>query len=76
MILFVYFSEMLLIYVSVNLSCGYVGMTQHFLDAAEIGASLQQMRTKAMAERMGADFARHARPERRFANDSPDLDST
>lgn len=49
-------AESALIDVGVDLRSSDVGMAQHFLNDAKIGAMIQQVSGKAMAELMGMDF--------------------
>lgn len=41
----------------VNLRCCNIGMTQHFLDGAQVGAVFQKMRCKSVAQDVRADLA-------------------
>ena len=42
-------------YVRVELCRGEVGVAEHLLDAAEVGASLEEMRRERVAEQVGVD---------------------
>ena len=46
------FAQVLRFDVSINLRGGDVGMSEHFLNRAQVGAALQQMRCKRMAQRV------------------------
>ena len=49
-----------LIYVGVDLSRRDIGMSQEFLDLAEVGAAGQQVRGETVPQRMRAHFAIHS----------------
>ncbi len=44
--------------VGVNFGRGYVGVAEHFLQAAQVGAMVEQVGCKGVAQHMGADFPR------------------
>ena len=57
MILLVDCSNMFLVHMRVNLGCCYIGVAQHFLNTSQIGAALQQVRSKTVSQGMRADLA-------------------
>ena len=52
MMRFVYLFQSLFDHMSINLCGGYVGMAEHHLDGTKIGATIQQMCCKAVAQHM------------------------
>ena len=48
--------EAVAVHVGVNLRCGNVGMTQHLLNHAEVGAIFQEVRGKTVAQHVRADM--------------------
>ena len=76
MIFFVYFAEMFLIDVGVDLGGGNIGVAEHFLDAAQVGAALEQMSAETMAQGVGGYFAGHAGSQSGATYDTPDFNAT
>lgn len=61
----------LLIDMRINLRCRNVGVTQHFLNNAEIGAVPEEMRREAMPEKVRVNILLQSGPPRVFFHDLP-----
>ena len=48
--LLVNFFQSFLVNVRINLRCGYIDMSEHLLDASQVGSAGQQMRCEAMSQ--------------------------
>lgn len=51
-----YFFELWICQVSVNLGGGYIGMSEHFLHAAQIGAVSEEVRSKGVTQGVRCDL--------------------
>lgn len=45
--------------VCINLGCGDVHMSEHFLDASQVGSAGEQVRCEAMSQCMNGYISRH-----------------
>ena len=64
--------QSLLINMSIDLRCGNVRMTEHFLDDAKISSVPQEMRRKAVPQKMRVDVLFESGAARMFLYDLPD----
>ena len=62
----------LLIHMRINLRRRNVGMPEHFLDDAQIGAVAEQMRGKTMPQQVRINICLQSGPPRAFLHDLPD----
>ncbi len=56
-----FFPDLFLIHIDINLRCGDVGMSEHFLHALQVCAVCNQMCRKAVAQSMRRDLFRDSR---------------
>ena len=73
--LLVYRSEILSVYVGVNLSGGEIGVPEHLLNRAKVGTTLQQMGGKAVTQGMRGNCLGDAGFFGRTLDDTPGSDS-
>ena len=66
---------MFLVHVGVDLGGGDVGVSEHLLDAAEVGAAGEEMGAETMAQGVRGDFAFHTGGDGRLSDDTPDFDA-
>ena len=59
--------------VGVYLRGGDISVTEHLLDASQVGPAGEQLRGEAVAERVGADAPRHGCPADVLADDAEDV---
>ena len=62
-------AEAVLVDVGVDLGGGDVGVAEHFLDDAEVGAVVEEVGGEAMAELVGMDFLGEASSGGAFVDD-------
>ena len=62
-------AEAILVDVGVELGGGDVGVAEHFLDDAEVGAVVEEVGGEAMAELVGMDFLGEASGGGAFVDD-------
>ena len=65
----------LLVHVRVNLRCGNIGVTKHFLDDSQVRAVAEQMRRETMAEQVRINIGLQSRVPRARLHDLPNADS-
>ena len=64
--------QALLIDMGINLRRGDIGVTEHFLDDAQVGAVAQQMRRKTVPQQMRVNIFFQSGMSRDFFHDLPD----
>ena len=69
------FDEITSVYMGIDLRRRNIGMSEQFLDDAQIGAAFEQMRCKRMPEGMGGDPFFNLRSVCVLLNDIPDCHS-
>ena len=62
-------AEAVLVDVGIDLGGGDVGVAEHFLDDAEVGAVVEEMGGEAVAELVGMDFLGEASSGGAFVDD-------
>ena len=75
MIFFMDFPEVFLVNVGIYLGGCHVGVSEHFLDASEVGAALEEMGAETVSEGVGCNFSDHTGFEGGFPDNSPDFGS-
>ena len=76
MIFLVDLAQSFLVNMRVNLGCGDVDVSEHFLDASQVGSAGQEVRCKAMSKRMNGQVPGHTCTDCIFLDNSPDFNTT